>query len=317
MRNILIILLLAVGALFAWQAVKSDETVADTSTGKSGQDQEKAQPPWPENGKGANGNGNGNGGGGENANASDTDELVDATFVIIRKLVAGEATGDDSDDFATDLEIILEEERIGDITTREEAARMTVDTIVKQVNQFRPAGATGEITITAMQERVMRSLAEGLAADMRDRLTLGLNADGQPHTGSFMAAIDVDLPKGYEKLSWRQLGGFEYKEGMELPKEVQALDGKKVGMAGYMMSLGEFTDVHNFLLVESSWSCCFGIPPDVHQVIVVRIPDDKPGVELTTMPVLCLGKLEVGEEKEGRWVTSVYRLVADEVQEIE
>ena len=113
------------------------------------------------------------------------------------------------------------------------------------------------------------------------------------------------------------LGGFEYKEGMELPKAVTDLDGKEVGIAGYMMSLGEFEDIHEFLLVESMWSCCFGIPPDVHQVLVVTIPDDQEGLELVTVPIVILGKLDVGEEVEDGWVTSVYRLTAETVEMVE
>ncbi len=104
---------------------------------------------------------------------------------------------------------------------------------------------------------------------------------------------------------------------MTLPESATSLDQKKVGIAGYMMSLGQYADVHKFLLVESIWSCCFGIPPDVHQVVVVTIPDEQPGIELTSMPVMILGNFDVGEEKDGRWVTSVYRLTATEVKEID
>lgn len=311
MRYVLILLALAVGALALWQwnrpGVSDGEDVVPSPNGGESREAPLDDSPQPADPVIQ-----------ETTPTVAKDELVDTTHRIICSLISGEANEDGREDFIADLQIALEGERIGDITTRDEAAKMTVDTILKQVRQFRPRGATVRIQMDDMKTRMARDIAEGLAADMRDRLSLGMNVGGLQHDGSLVtASIDVELPEGYVKAPWMVMGGFEYKEGMELPPKVQILDGKKVGVAGYMMSLGEFTDVHNFLLVEAQWSCCFGIPPDVHQVVVVRIPDSEPGVELTTMPVLCLGTLSVGEEKEGRWVTSVYRLSAEEVQEIE
>jgi hypothetical protein len=113
-------------------------------------------------------------------------------------------------------------------------------------------------------------------------------------------------------VTWRTIGGFEYTEGMQLPEEVRKLNGAKVGMAGYMMTIEEVENIHEFLLVEAFWSCCFGTPPSVNQVLMVRVVGDK-GVEYTSSPVLILGTLEVGEEIEDGFVTSVYRLKATSV----
>ena len=77
-------------------------------------------------------------------------------------------------------------------------------------------------------------------------------------------------------------------------------------------------DAHGpFLLVESQWSCCFGEPTDVHQVVVVTIPDAEEGLELVTVPILVLGTLDAKEEMEDGWVTSVYRIKAEAVEIVE
>ena len=87
-----------------------------------------------------------------------------------------------------------------------------------------------------------------------------MSDDPQSSTAVEKAAAKGGSPLQIQVVKWEVLGGFEYEEGMALPKPVRDLSGKKVGIAGYMMTLEEVEDIHEFLLVESLWSCCFGIP---------------------------------------------------------
>jgi hypothetical protein len=74
------------------------------------------------------------------------------------------------------------------------------------------------------------------------------------------------------------------------------------------LTVGESEDMREFILLESLWGCCFGGVPDVNQTIVVRLA---PGstLDYTAAPVLVTGTLQVGEEKQGEFVASLYRLV--------
>jgi hypothetical protein len=103
---------------------------------------------------------------------------------------------------------------------------------------------------------------------------------------------------------------------MKLPDDVVKLNGTKVGLAGYMLTLDQVENIHEFLVVEAFWSCCFGTPPSMNGVVMVHI-EAKKGVEYTSSPVLVLGTLEVGEQVEDGFVTSVYRIKATSVTAIE
>ena len=243
------------------------------------------------------------------------DPLVAAIAGTITDLMTGEKTRADRAVLERRIADALTREQLADEQTVAAAARSAVDLFLDEAGKARRAAAASAAEPTA-QMSIIKAMAQRYAASLRRGL-MGSGL-GAIHTDVFLtSAIDVELPEGYEKAEWSVLGGFEYKEGMTLPEPVRRLDGKRVGIAGYMMSLGEFEDIHEFLLVESQWSCCFGEPPDVHQVVVVTIPDGEDGIELLTTPVLVLGTLDVGEEKEDGWVTSVYRIRAEIVEPLE
>jgi hypothetical protein len=116
------------------------------------------------------------------------------------------------------------------------------------------------------------------------------------------------LPAGVERVTWNQLGGFPYREGGTLPPEVLSLQGHPVGIFGFMLTLGDSEAMREFVLVESLWGCCFGAIPDVNQTIIVRLAPDA-NVDYSAAPLLVTGRLEVGEERQGGFVTSLYRIV--------
>ena len=96
--------------------------------------------------------------------------------------------------------------------------------------------------------------------------------------------------------------------------KILALDGRKVALAGYLMPVADYEDIHEFLLVESIWTCCFGEAPAVNRVVIVTIPADRPGIPLYQDAILVHGVLDVGVEEDEGWVTSVYRMSADSVE---
>lgn len=238
------------------------------------------------------------------------DPLADVVFAVLRDVITGKIPPEKRAQAEALLEAMLEQEKMGDEEQRQQAAVVAVSTMFRQLEQF--GTVSGELT--DFQVLAIKAQSNEFAIDFYKRLPMEGQAGG--HTGRLRSAVEIEIPEGYERLKWEVLGGFEYEEGMVLPNNVRELDGKKIGIAGYMMTLEEVEDIHEFLLVESLWSCCFGTPPEVHQVLVVNVPDER-GVEFTTAPILILGEIDVGEEVEDGFVTSLYRVKTDKVKEVE
>ncbi|HLU38397.1 MAG TPA: DUF3299 domain-containing protein, partial [Planctomycetota bacterium] len=111
--------------------------------------------------------------------------------------------------------------------------------------------------------------------------------------------------------SFTVLGGFEYRPGMELPKEVLELDGKTVRVQGFMQPEKEGeTDVEFFLLINDACGC--EGTPMLNEIIYCAMPEGQtakvvPGV------VKVVGTLYVGEEKEDGEVVGLYYLDVDKI----
>ncbi|MCS7080082.1 MAG: DUF3299 domain-containing protein [Chloracidobacterium sp.] len=92
------------------------------------------------------------------------------------------------------------------------------------------------------------------------------------------------------------------------PPELQALDGKQVEIAGFALPLYSPTGQTEFLLTQSANGCCFGAPPMLQHMILVRAGQLK--VASYSEPVVVRGTLSVGPEWEDGYVTSLLRLQA-------
>jgi hypothetical protein len=122
-----------------------------------------------------------------------------------------------------------------------------------------------------------------------------------------LLAADDPLKVGFAKLA-----GFDYQEGMKLPKEVTELDEKLVEIRGFMQRESPGSDpVNTFLLINDACGC--NGTPKLNEIVFCTLPDGvttdiKPGVVTVT------GKLYVGEEKEDGVVIMIYQLDADTVK---
>jgi len=137
-------------------------------------------------------------------------------------------------------------------------------------------------------------------------------------------AVRTD-PEAVQSVSFSDLSSFPYTppaRGKDLrpdpfPREVRALDGKRVSIAGYMVPL-HFQDgkIESFYLSRGGFACCYADAPKVTDYIKVSMP---PG-QFAQMSDLARvsGVLEVGEELgSGGWVETVYRLKAEAVKPAE
>ena len=122
-----------------------------------------------------------------------------------------------------------------------------------------------------------------------------------------LLAADDPLKVGFAKLA-----GFDYQEGMKLPKEVTDLDEKVVEIRGFMQRETPGSEpVNSFLLINDACGC--NGTPKLNEIVFCTLPDGvttevKPGVVTVT------GKMYVGEEKEDGVVIMIYQLDADTVK---
>src|SRR5258708_26779493 len=67
----------------------------------------------------------------------------------------------------------------------------------------------------------------------------------------------------------------------QIPDQLKKLDGKKVVVAGYMLPLAfRKSKVSELLLMRTTQGCCFGVAPNINEVIVVKM---KEGSEVEPM----------------------------------
>ncbi len=98
------------------------------------------------------------------------------------------------------------------------------------------------------------------------------------------------------------------------PAALQTLDGKQVEIAGFALPLYSPTGQTEFLLTQAANGCCFGAPPMLQHMILVRAGQLKVGGY--GEPVLVRGVFSVGPEIEDGYVTSLLRLQATDIRSL-
>jgi hypothetical protein len=114
-------------------------------------------------------------------------------------------------------------------------------------------------------------------------------------------------------LSFDVLKKWTYVEGKTpIPDFVRAFDGKNVEMIGFMMPLDTYDDIRSFILMPSLFGCCFGQPPAVNHVVLVRMAGNR-RAKYFEDAVRVRGRFHCGKEKKDIELLSLYRIDADEV----
>lgn len=114
------------------------------------------------------------------------------------------------------------------------------------------------------------------------------------------------------KVGFATLAGFDYQEGMKLPKDVTDLDEKVIEVRGFMQrEVPGSGPVSSFMLVNDACGC--NGTPKLNEVIFCTLPDGTT-MDIKTVTVTVTGKLFVGEEKEDGVVIMIYQMDADSVQ---
>jgi len=245
----------------------------------------------------------------QSASAPVSDPVADVVVAVIIDVARGSVDDAARRDMRQRIVQALAAEGLGDDTSRRDAAEIVVRTVIGRAGEAARSGKA----LADLKMGAVKALARDFARELRKRLPAGAKTLAHDPNALRATAPEPEVPAGYRKASWQQLAGFEYTQGMELPASVRALDSTRVGVSGYMIVLEEGAEgVTEFLLVQSLWDCCFGMPPELHQGIVVRYPGA--GLHLESEPIQVLGTLDVGEQRdESGYVLSVYRIAADRV----
>lgn len=114
------------------------------------------------------------------------------------------------------------------------------------------------------------------------------------------------------KTSFSVLAGFDYTEGMTLPKEVTDLDEVVVSVSGFMMrEVPGGSPVNQFMLINDACGC--NGTPKMNEIVFCTLPDGVT-MDIKVGVVTVTGKLYVGEEKEDGTVIMIYQMDADTVK---
>ena len=125
------------------------------------------------------------------------------------------------------------------------------------------------------------------------------------------SAADVD-PQ-YKKLEFDTLKSWTYIEGKTpIPAFIKALDKKNIEMVGFMMPLTEVKNITQFLLVPALWGCCYGQPPAVNHIVVVKMPPGQT-TKFYDDVIRIRGEFNVGETKQDGYLVSLYVLTAEKI----
>jgi len=132
-----------------------------------------------------------------------------------------------------------------------------------------------------------------------------------PVTLTLLAALGqpVDEPK---PVDFATLAGFDYSEGMKLPKEVTDLDEVVVEVRGFMKrEVPGSGPVNQFMLINDACGC--NGTPMLHEIIFCTLPDGVT-MDIQNGVVTVTGKLYVGEVEEDGYVVMLYQMDADTVK---
>jgi len=166
--------------------------------------------------------------------------------------------------------------------------------------------------IDSMKNQSIRSiLCTGLL------LLAGSMAQSREATAN-RAATPGCLPTSFNVLAGFPLpqAFFKAKPGHvleNLPASIRGMDAREVSVTGFMLPV-QIKDrlVTQFMLMRTQNTCCFGIPPDLHEVVEVLHVKTPPKALMDT-PVTVVGRLHVKDRWEGDFLCSIYQMDAESV----
>jgi len=180
--------------------------------------------------------------------------------------------------------------------------------------QEEPPEEPREQPVDTEQQRPEEEETEG---SLRDRITVTpADPDAQPRWSQAetieerRANLDKALAsEAPHYIDLHDLGGWilDEREKQPIPDYIMALDGKEFIMRGFMMPDIDFEHIQKFHLVRSLYSCCFGAPPQLNEIMRVTLADED-GMEYTYNTLEVRGTLHIEFEMIDGLVEDIFRL---------
>lgn len=158
----------------------------------------------------------------------------------------------------------------------------------------------------------IRRSAGGLGGLTMAKVGLGLSvAFLVSGAGLHTYAYATEVPEGYERVSFnwlaKQSQQFEY-GSWKLAPEVEALDGQKVYIKGYMYPTRQQTGITDFVMVKDTGQCCFGGKPKMCDMIAVKFVNGTAVNHREQQLVGVAGTFRAGKVSQSGELTAVYTL---------
>ncbi len=139
---------------------------------------------------------------------------------------------------------------------------------------------------------------------------------------------EIDPDEEVLQLNFDDMADFEYTpptldeidEGTlrpnQIPDSVLAFNNKVVEIEGYMIPIEvEQGKVQSFILSRTLSGCCFGDMPNIQEWVDVKMQEDRDADYIPYAPVLVIGRISVGEVVDEYGITSLYRMIAESVED--
>jgi hypothetical protein len=156
-------------------------------------------------------------------------------------------------------------------------------------------------------------LAEGTeeAGLMPDVEWWGAAAADEPVMVTFdqLASFDYGMPEPPTAEESGEMAGEEER----IPASIRSLDGRLVGVKGFMLPTrleGGLTT--EFLLMRDQSMCCFGVIPQINEWVEV-IMDGRGVRPLMDQPVTVFGRMQVGATYESGVLVGIYRIAGEDL----
>lgn len=120
-------------------------------------------------------------------------------------------------------------------------------------------------------------------------------------------------PSGSEnpvRVTYKELREYRFsrRQRSPIPPKLQALNGEKIDIAGYMIPLNEAKDVTEFMLIQYPFfGCCYSMPPEPNETVLVRLPKGK-ATEFINEPIRVTGIFKIDDTVTDGFVVSLYKI---------
>ena len=194
--------------------------------------------------------------------------------------------------------------------TEEGAPEESIDGVVEEAAAEVTAGAAEAVAAgpeSATEEPAPRPERQSKWVDHEGTIDL---------TWADLSLIDYDVDAMLDYMLFPEEYEGEDTSFLELPADLEILDGKEVSIVGYMIP-GEIIkgNVRDFMLVRDLMGCCFGGAPMPDEWLDVTMDPDAEAEYRPYMPMRVTGVMTLGgEQDEAGFALGIYRMTGDDVQ---